>query len=137
MRFVFAQTFLSVCACTRTRALHAGHACVTRVWVPPAAHAFRLPTHTTREVNSSPSQHQTGFKCVEGEGKKVICGRKKGRKIKGRKKLREGGREGINEMEFKAALRERKDSVNTAGCIAVALNFTDSIFPSVPLIHPP
>ena len=63
--------------------------------------------------------------------------RKKKREKNKRKKEVEGGREGINEMEFKAALRERKDSVNTAGCIAVALNFTDSIFPSVPLIHPP
>lgn len=48
-----------------------------------------------------------------------------------------GGVKGISEMEFKFKAKEKKDSINTAGCIAVVFDFTDSIFLSLPSpIHP-
>lgn len=40
------------------------------------------------------------------------------------------------EMGFKVKPKEKKDSINTAGCVSVILDFTDSIFLSLPLTHP-
>lgn len=38
---------------------------------------------------------------------------------------------------LKVKPKEKKDSINTAGCISVVLEFRDSIFLSLPLTHPP
>lgn len=56
------------------------------------------------------------------------------------KKKNEGGsnrERGISEMEFKVEPEEKKDSINTVGCIAVVFDFTDSVFLSLPLTQPP
>ena len=102
--------------------VHAARILYTRPRFLPVEETFLSTNSRHAGDQLSPSQHQTRFKCV-------IC--------RGVGEGNDREREGIREMGFNVKPKEKKDSVNTAGCISDVLDFTDSIFLSLPLTHPP